>query len=68
LETTACWAIICLNTNVHEPVDVSIGEIGALPSSSRLWRVSLLDDFPDSLPVPEQVVFQPAEVIVITAV
>jgi hypothetical protein len=68
LENTACWALICLNTNVHEPVDVSIEEIGALPSSSRIWRVSWLDHHPDSLPVPERVVFQPAEVIVITAV
>jgi starch synthase (maltosyl-transferring) len=68
LENTACWALICLNTNVREPVDVSIEEIGALPSSSRIWRVSWLDHHPDSLPVPERVVFQPAEVIVITAV
>jgi starch synthase (maltosyl-transferring) len=68
LENTACWALICLNTNVHEPVDVSIEEIGALPSSSRIWHVSWLDHHPDSLPVPERVVFQPAEVIVITAV
>ncbi len=68
LENTACWALICLNTNVHEPVNVSIEEIGALPSSSRIWHVSWLDHHPNSLPVPDRVVFQPAEVIVITGV
>jgi hypothetical protein len=68
LKAPDSWALICLNTNVHEQVDVPIGEIGMLPSSSRMWRVSWLDHHADSLPVPERMEFQPAEVIVMTTV
>jgi hypothetical protein len=67
LENPDLWALICLNTNVHEQVDVSIGEIGALPSSPSMWRASWLDHRAASLPLPERLVFQPAEIIVITA-
>jgi hypothetical protein len=67
LETPDSWALICLNTNAHEAVEVSIGELGGLPSSPRMWRVSLLDQHPGSHSVPERVVLQPAEVIVIAA-
>ena len=68
LENTDSWALVLLNTNVHEPVDVSIGEIGALPLSSRMWRVSWLDHHADSLPVSDRMMFHPAEVIVIATV
>jgi starch synthase (maltosyl-transferring) len=67
LENPDSWALICLNTNVHEQVDVSIGEIGALPSSPSMWHASWLDLRAASLPLPERLVFQPAEIIVITA-
>jgi starch synthase (maltosyl-transferring) len=68
LDTPDSWALVCLNTNVHEPMDVSIGEIGPLPSSPRLWRASWLDHHPDPISVPGQVVFQPAEVLVIATI
>jgi starch synthase (maltosyl-transferring) len=68
LDTPDSWALVCLNTNVHEPMDVSIGEIGHLPSSPRLWRASWLDHHPDPISVPGQVVFQPAEVLVIATI
>lgn len=62
------WALVCVNTNVHEQVEVPIGEIGRLPSSAGLWRASWLDQYDGSLSVPERMVFQPAEVIVIATV
>lgn len=68
LEHPDSWALLCLNTNVHEPVEISIGEIGTLPSPPRLWRVSWLDHHSGSLSVPERLVFQPAEVIVIATI
>jgi hypothetical protein len=62
------WALVCVNTNVHEQVEVPIGEIGALPSAAGLWRASWLDQHDGPLSVPERMVFQPAEVIVIATV
>jgi starch synthase (maltosyl-transferring) len=67
LEDPHSWALVCINTNVHEPLEVSPGEIGAVPSSPRMWRVSWLDQHSASLPLPERLVFQPAEIVVITA-
>ena len=67
LENPHSWALLCLNTHAHEPVDVAIGELGTLPSSPRMWRVSSLDQHPGSHSIPDRVVFQAAEVIVITA-
>ena len=43
------WALVCLNTNVHETLEVSIGEIGEVLPSPRLWRVSWLDHHSASL-------------------
>ncbi len=68
LESPDSWALICLNTNVYEQTDVSSAEIGSLPGSSRMWRVSWLDQYAHPLSLPERLVFQPAEVLVITTV
>jgi starch synthase (maltosyl-transferring) len=68
LESPDSWALICLNTNVHEQVEVSIGEIGSLPSSPRMCRASWLDQHSHPLSLPERLAFQPAEVIVIATV
>ena len=68
LEQPDSWALICLNTSTHEQTDVSLGEIGSLPDSSQMWRVSWLDQHAPPLSLPERLVLQPAEVIVIATV
>lgn len=68
LENPDLWALVCLNTHIHEPVEIPIGGIGALPSSPRMQRASWLDHHADPLSIPERLTLQPAEVIVIATV
>jgi starch synthase (maltosyl-transferring) len=65
LKNPDLWAVMCVNVNIHEPVEVSIADVGPLPSSPRMRRASWLDHHADPLPIPERLSLQPAEVIVI---
>lgn len=68
IKTPELWALICLNTNSHDPVEIPIGDIGTLPSSPRMQRASRLDYHVEPLPLPGRLTLQPAEVIVIAGV